>query len=150
MVLTVGNLVILVGEDDPDDQLLFELAAEEAGVELSVEFVDDGVALLASLRRRLAEGALPDLVLLDLQMPIMTGYQVLDALKEEPAFDVVPRIVFSSSSRVRDREDTAGRGADWYQSKSSNFDDLVAFIASLPGRVSEWQQSHKLTPAPQS
>jgi CheY-like chemotaxis protein len=124
-------LNVVVADDDRHDQLLLTMAAEEAGVDLELYFVDDGVRLLALLDDRAAEGALPDLIVLDLRMPRLDGHQVLQLLADDPALWRIPVVVLSSSSDRADIEATLSRGVRSYQTKPSEFSELTRFVSTL-------------------
>lgn len=125
------RLDVVVADDDRHDQLLLTMAAEEAGVEVDLTFVDDGVRLLAMLDDRAAEAALPDLIILDLRMPRLDGHQVLQLLSQDPALWRIPVVVLSSSSAQADIEATLKRGVRSYQTKPSEFTELTRFVSSL-------------------
>jgi len=125
------RLNVVVADDDRHDQLLLTMAAEEAGVDLDLYFVDDGVRLLAMLDDRAAEDELPDLIVLDLRMPRLDGHQVLQLLAEDPALWRIPVVVLSSSSDRADIEATLNCGVRSYKTKPSEFSELTRFVSTL-------------------
>jgi two-component system response regulator len=91
---------ILMAEDDPQDQLLVQTAFDEARVVNNLEIVGDGEDLLAYLRHegKHAETNLPDLILLDLNMPRMDGRQALAEIKRDPVLRRIPVVILTTSA----------------------------------------------------
>ncbi len=135
------TLRVLMADDDRNEQLLAVLAAEEASVAIDFTFVDDGTHLLIELNRLLELGDLPDLVILDLRMPILDGHRTLTQLQAHPLLWQVPVIVFSSSTRRKDYERSFRHGARWFETKPGNFPGMLDFVNSLPDRAVNSQYS---------
>ena len=124
-----------MADDDRNEQLLMVLAAEEANVNAELTFVDDGAQLLMHLNSRLESKQLPDLILLDLRMPVLDGHRTLRQLQSHPVLWQIPVITFSSSTRGEDRDRSLSSGARWFVSKPSEYSEMVAFINGLPDRA---------------
>ncbi len=124
---------VLVADDDGTDQLLMAMAADEANVGVELTFKDDGAELLVYLASIDDPAQLPDLIVLDLNMPVLGGHETLERLQTHPILGQVPVIVFSSSTLASDRHRSFERGANWYEIKPSDFAGMVAFV----GRVAE-------------
>ncbi|RYY63867.1 MAG: response regulator [Chitinophagaceae bacterium] len=91
--MTVNKYIIYV-EDDPDDVLLLQEAFREVpGYELVV--LEHGAALLHFLERTLC---FPDLIILDINMPVLNGHETLRALKQHPLYQQIPVVLFSTGS----------------------------------------------------
>ncbi len=135
---TSKTLRVLVAEDSIDDQLLISLATDEANIPVELAFVDNGLELMWKLWGQLEnsnrgnDDALPDLILLDLRMPLMDGYQVLSELQYDAVLWQIPVVVLSSSSRPVDVALSHTRGAVRYETKPSEFSELVEFSKRLP------------------
>jgi CheY-like chemotaxis protein len=125
------GLSILVAEDDPHDQMLFVMAVADCDFEIGVSFSADGEELIADLRRLALEGALPDILVLDMRMPRLNGHEVLDVLRDEP--EICPETVgvFSSSHRQQDIERSLSKGAAWHEVKPSRYRQLLLFLERL-------------------
>ena len=109
---------ILVVEDDPADAELTLHALARAGAGPGIEHARDAEAAL----RTLADGGtLPRLVLLDLKLPGMTGLQLLERIRANPATRLLPVVVFTSSAERRDLEGSYGLGANGYAQKPVDF-----------------------------
>lgn len=95
----VKEVNVLMVEDNRGDVVLIEEAIRAAGVDYRVTVVRDGVAALEYLRRQgaYAEASRPDLILLDLKLPRMSGREVLADLVADPVLHDIPVAVLSSS-----------------------------------------------------
>ena len=70
-------LDVIVADDEPADNLLLAMAAQEADVEMNFTFAEDGEELIRLLTERVAEGKVPDVVVLDIRMPRCTGLEAM-------------------------------------------------------------------------
>ncbi len=122
---------LLLVEDNEHDVELARAALAESDVRCEVRVARDGQEALDLLRG--AEQR-PDLVLLDLNMPRVSGPEVLRALKGDAALRDVPVVVFTTSNEARDREACAVAGADDYVLKPGRFDQLVETVNRLGQR----------------
>lgn len=95
---------ILLVEDDPDD--LFFLTEAFQNVDNSYTYVEayDGEAALAILKDMYSRNEQPALIVLDINMPILSGRELLTILKEDPDYHNIPIIVFTTSSNPFDRQ----------------------------------------------
>ena len=95
---------ILLVEDNPGDVFLTSRALEKSGASYSLNVVDNGEDALAFLRRAGAYTHAPriDIVLLDLNLPRLSGKEVLEEIKDDDALRVLPVIVLTSSSANND------------------------------------------------
>lgn len=118
---------ILVVDDSAEDILLLEEAMQEYGLDASLETAGDGEQALRQLRAE----PLPDLVLLDLNMPRRSGREVLEEVKQDAALRSLPVIIFSTSSSPSDVEDCYDRHANSYLVKPIDFDGLGEIVRAL-------------------
>src|ERR1043166_289751 len=98
---------ILVVEDSPTDVFLLRLAFAQAQLKALLHFVADGEEAIKYLRRegRYADRnthAWPDLMLLDLKLPRIDGFDVLDWVRKQPGLNHLPVIIFTSSGLQKD------------------------------------------------
>ena len=127
---------ILVAEDDTDDAFFLQRAFHKAGVRTSLKFVRDGQEVIDYLD---GEGEFtdhaahptPDLLLLDLKMPRMNGFQVLEWVRNQPDFKRLPVIIFSSSDDGKDINQAYDLGANSYLLKPHSSEDLIAVAHKL-------------------
>jgi CheY-like chemotaxis protein len=111
---------VLVVEDDPDIQDVLRLALETAGYPVST--ADNGVEAM----RQLQAATPPCLILLDLMMPVMDGWQFRAAQQRDPALAGIPVVVISADGRVPQK--AASIGAAGYLGKPVDFDRLVEVV----------------------
>jgi DNA-binding response OmpR family regulator len=116
--------VVLVADDDPDILQLVTLRLEGAGYRV-VQAVDGDEAL------RLAQESKPDLAVLDVTMPKLTGYDVTRALREHDATRDIPVILLTARVQDTDFEEGYAAGADDYLTKPFSPEDLAARVGAL-------------------
>ncbi|WP_042391027.1 response regulator [Streptacidiphilus melanogenes] len=120
---------ILLVEDDAADALLITDALEEKGLARSITRVQDGIAALDHLRSGDVQS--PDLIVLDLNMPRMNGWELLDVLKADPELRSIPVVVLTTSSTPGDVTTAYHRHANAYVTKPVNLDDFTAAVHSI-------------------
>lgn len=116
---------ILIAEDDADDRFLLTSAFEEIQGPVKLSFVEDGFQVLHYLEAKDEAGALPDLIVLDLNMPLMNGPETLLLLKEHDRYKSIPVIIHSTSESETDRANCLRIGATHYLYKGSEYDKVV-------------------------
>ena len=122
--MTSPHRVLLV-EDDRFLRKAAEVALQRAG--LIVTTADDGIAAL-----RAVQDERPDVVLLDINMPRMHGFEVLRALKGDPATAGIPVIILSNQGQESDREKAFAAGAVDYLVKAHlSLRDLCTAVARI-------------------
>lgn len=116
---------ILMTDDDSDDRLLALVAFKRLNVAHSIDFVTNGQELLDYLKTRLGlNRELPDLVLLDLNMPKKDGREALQEIKSHPRLKHLDVIIFSTSNSEKDKALTLALGARKYIVKPADQDEL--------------------------
>src|SRR5688572_9694747 len=93
---------LLVIEDDPTDEMLTLKALRKAAPEADIVVAHDGLEAMRALKLAIGLGTLPNLVLLDLKLPRMDGYEVLEKIRATPETADLPVVVFSSSDEPSD------------------------------------------------
>ena len=127
---------ILMADDDPDDRLLVREAMDDARLPNPLEFVVDGQELMDRLRcqgkfAELAGAPLPDLILLDLNMPRKDGRECIKEIREDPSLRHLPIIVLTTSHADEDVLKTYRLGVNSFITKPATFDRLVKVMHSL-------------------
>ncbi|MFO1297644.1 MAG: ATP-binding protein [Rubrivivax sp.] len=118
---------VLMVEDNPVNMLIAVAMLEGWGVE--VEQAGDGVQALALLKRALAAKRAPDAVLMDLQMPLMSGYEATQALRALPGAKRLPVIALTAAAMVDERERASAAGMDDFLTKPIDPERLRATLA---------------------
>jgi CheY-like chemotaxis protein len=124
--------MVLHIDDDPNDTELFRAAARKANVDFVLHSVPDGEQALAYLncQHGCAKGALK-LILLDLKMPRLTGFDLLRWIRSHAHLKHTPVVVLSGSASAADVEDAYAAGANSYLEKPLGFDALVDLIRKI-------------------
>ena len=110
---------IMLIDDDPDDQLLFRDAVHTVGQDLQCELASSCMEALKQL-----EVFSPDLIFMDLNMPVMSGFDCLAHLKNKSEFRDIPVIIFTTSKNQSDINRTRQLGASWFMTKPDDFSVL--------------------------
>jgi len=131
-----GYNSVLMADDDEDDCNFAKEAFLENGVITAFSCVEDGVALLEYLSKhsRHETEKLPNLILLDLNMPRKDGRQVLKEIKSEATFRDIPIVVLTTSSEEKDIRFAKKTGAELFITKPSSYSGWVQIMKSLAER----------------
>lgn len=116
------DALVLIGEDEPDNQVILQTVVESL-VGARAEVAGNGLAVLASVERER-----PRMILLDLMLPALDGFQVARQLKADPATRTIPIVAVSAMARADDREAALAAGCDEFVRKPFELDDLENMI----------------------
>ncbi|HXG09045.1 MAG TPA: response regulator [Gemmataceae bacterium] len=124
---------ILLVEDNPADVQITQRALQESGGKVELIVVRDGQEAMDYLLRRGAfadrpDWRSPDLILLDLNLPRLTGLEVLRRIRATPALQVVPVVVLTTSRWDEDVRQVYAAGANTYIEKPQDFDRFVEIL----------------------
>jgi CheY-like chemotaxis protein len=126
---------ILIADDDADDRMMAKEALEECRLANPVDFVEDGIELLAYLRGQgRYSGSTPrkpGFIILDLNMPKMDGREALREIKADPLLRRIPIVVMTTSKAEEDIYRTYDLGVNSFVTKPVTFDGLVAVMRTL-------------------
>jgi two-component system, response regulator len=136
MVANPNMKVVLLAEDDPDDIYLITEAFAECNLGVKLCVVQDGEELLDYLYQRQKyaadEPALrPDLILLDLNMPLMDGRDALVEIKKDAVLRTIPVVILTTSAAEEDLDQAYKTGASGYISKPVSFHELREIVNKL-------------------
>jgi two-component system, chemotaxis family, response regulator Rcp1 len=137
--MTAERRILLV-EDNAGDVRLTREALREAEVAVDLVAVADGDQALEFLR---GEGARPDLILLDLNLPRKNGLEVLEEIKGDPELRHTPVIMLTTSSSARDIAACYDRGVNCYVVKPLDLDDFTGLVQAINGF---WLEVARLPP----
>ena len=134
--MTKNTVTILLAEDDYDDRYLISEALDESGVETQLFIVENGEDLLDYLNGRgtytnREKYPLPNMILLDLNMPLMDGREALAEIKKDPALRRIPVIVLTTSQAEDDVQETYDLGITGFITKPMTFSGLVDVMKSV-------------------
>jgi two-component system response regulator len=134
---------VLLVEDNQDDIELTLEALEDSKVRMEIDVVSDGMSAMAFLRRegKYAGKPRPDLVLLDLNLPLMDGREVLKAIREDQDLTDIPVVVLTTSEDEGDILRAYKLHANCYITKPVDFVQFTEIIRQVEGF---WLQLVKL------
>lgn len=130
------DCILMMADDDPDDREFVREAFEKSGYEGEFRYVEDGGALVEYLENAQAQGPkgdsrIPDLILLDLNMPRVDGYEALKRIKSNDRLRRIPIVVLSTSDSEADIQQTYDEGVNSFITKPTGFDELVEMAGRL-------------------
>lgn len=130
-----NTIEILLVEDNPGDVRLTEEALKESKIAVNMRVASDGLDALAMLRREgdYRELPLPDLILLDLNMPRMDGRELLHQIKSDEKLMRIPVVVLTTSAAEKDILQAYGLHANCYITKPVEFEQFMEIIKSIEG-----------------
>lgn len=111
------NKILLI-DDDEDDQYFFKEALEIINPLLQCDTAKNGKIALDKLQ---ADTALPDIIFLDLNMPLMSGFDFLVHIKKATLLSKIPVGIFTTSNIVREQELAKELGASFFMTKPTDF-----------------------------
>ena len=131
-----GIPAVLLAEDSENDVLMFRRAARRAKFSQPLHVVTNGEEAVAYLKGEgqfgnRAQYPLPGLILLDLKMPRMDGFEVLQWVRRQPQFTALQVVVLSSSDEIRDINRAYQLGANSFLVKPLSFDEFVGMLEAL-------------------
>jgi len=135
---------ILLVEDNPADADLTREALEECKLFLTLHTVEDGESCLEYLDS-CAPGTYPDMILLDLNLPRLSGREALEEIKTKKALRTIPVIILTSSDAESDIIRSYDLGANCYVTKPLNLSSFISIVRSLSDF---WFTIVKLPPQP--
>ena len=124
---------VLLVDDNPNDAKLAVLWLRASPLVKSVQVVADGEQALKYLRGRdpFADAPRPQLVVLDLNLPRMSGFEVLAEMKSDPELAGIPAIVLSASGFAEDERRARDLQASLYLQKPSDGDGFTAMVSAV-------------------
>ena len=126
---------VLLIEDNPGDVRLTREALKEARIAVNLHVANDGLEAMKMLRQEAPYTGqpLPDLVLLDLNMPKMDGREVLRLIKTDERFKHIPVVVLTTSGAEKDIAQAYGMHANCYITKPVELDQFMEIVKSIEG-----------------
>lgn len=138
-MMTMYRTVFLI-DDDEDDQLLFSDAIGEIDPSIQCKMASNGIEALQKLKD---SDVKPDIIFLDLNMPLMNGFEFLEEVRALSFLSSVPIVIFSTSNNLEHAMRTFELGASAFLTKPSGFDVLRSKLRNtLASGFSERKQLH--------
>jgi two-component system cell cycle response regulator DivK len=115
--------VVLLVEDDEDNRDLVSFVLARSGMDVELETAENGKEAIDKALSRP-----PDLILMDMQMPVMDGWQAVPLLKAEDRTKNIPIIAFTAQAKAEDKVRTKEIGCAEHYSKPMDPEELLALI----------------------
>lgn len=136
MIPTARNFTVLYVEDEENDIILLQHAWREALIEHRLEVAKNGKQALDYFQRSASGNnrltfPMCGLVLLDLNLPLLSGFEVLSWLRKHKEFKRMPVLVLTSSNQNHDIQLAYEMGANAFLIKPSSLDGLIELIRSF-------------------
>lgn len=131
---TASNTInILLVEDNPGDVRLTQEVFKEGEICTNLIIVGDGEEAMDYLKKngKYKDAVVPEVILLDLNLPKKDGRQVLAEIKADPVFKLIPVIVLTTSAAEQDILNTYANHANAYITKPVDFDQFMNVIRSI-------------------
>ena len=122
-------LNVVLADDDKDDQEIFQDALSETNIPVALATVDSGQELIDHLKDPNEPN--PDIIFLDINMPVKNGKEVLAEIKSDETLNEIPIVMLSTSGHVKDVEDTFTAGANLYVQKPGSFRGLINLLKKI-------------------
>jgi len=140
--------IVLLAEDSEDDVVIFRKEMSKASIDFPLFVAKDGEETIAYLKGagkfgNRSEFPVPDLLLLDLVMPQINGFEVLEWIGEQPSLGQLPVAVLTCSETIHDVKLAKQLGAHSFLVKPISFQDLLQLNSVLPAN-----KPLKITPIP--
>ena len=135
---------ILMVDDDKEDRDLIKDTFEELGYGYSIHFEENGEKAIAYLQQCRANNCTPCLVVLDLNMPILNGRQTLHLIKNDPLFEHLTVMIYSTSLNPMERDECLALGAHSYVVKPVTYEESIR-VANLFYTLCKEREDHTNT-----
>jgi CheY-like chemotaxis protein len=117
---------ILIADDDEEDRFLLSSAFKNLHLPLEIYQVENGIEVFNFLNAIQHPDKLPALILLDYNMPFLTGAETLVQLKTIDRYKDIPVIIHTTSTNEKDRKECMEHGAAQFLPKASNYNQLLS------------------------
>ena len=141
------SISFLLVEDNEDHAQLMKRSFASSQISNTVDRVNDGAEALDYLfqRGKYAGKALPDVILLDLNLPKVSGHEVLGQIKKDPRLKVIPVVILTTSAAETDRARAYQDHANSYLVKPLDFNSFRKMVDDLSYYWGIWNQSAVLS-----
>ena len=134
--MAIENATVLLVEDDPDDQEIFRRVLKKTEISATLRIASDGQEAIEYLDGGSASSDaglqyMPDLILLDLNMPGLDGFEVLARIRQKKQTRSIPVVVFTTSDSATDIARSYELGANSYVTKPADFHTYRDVVSDL-------------------
>jgi len=127
--MTDNTLHILLVDDNKNEHIFFTHALKYIGVSFKLSGLTGGLQLMKYLKED--SNPLPDILFLDVNMPIKNGIDCLTEIRADDRYRDMPIVMYSTSDAPKDTDVTYQLGADLYVQKPVEIEDLVSMLSSV-------------------
>ena len=147
-----GPPTLLVVEDNEDDIFFMERIFKQMGARCDLRFVRDGVEAVNYLAGKgqfedRVQNPLPTIILMDLKMPRMNGFEVLEWMQKQPEIKLIPTIVVTSSTMQEDVTRAYRAGANAVMNKPVDKDSLLQMLKTFHLYWTDYVEMPEVKPA---
>jgi two-component system, chemotaxis family, response regulator Rcp1 len=130
---SVNPIEILLVEDNPGDVRLTQEAFKDSKMRNNLYVVEDGVEALQFLNQEVpyVDAPRPDIILLDLNLPRMSGREVLEAIKNDDTLKLIPVVILTTSDDERDIVASYALHANCYITKPVDMKQFVTIVQNV-------------------
>jgi len=123
---------ILMADDDKDDFLILQQAAQKIGDSFTITYAANWMELW-----RLLVKSTPDIVFLDLNMPVKDGFECLETLRADRKFAKLPIVIYSTSLSRTDIDKAYDKGANYFIVKPNSLEDISNILKKVSSMSEE-------------
>lgn len=120
--------IVLLVEDDEDNRDLMEFLISRSRLDIELMITENGEEAIKRIKQKK-----PDLILMDMQMPVMDGYTAVSIIKADPQFNAIPIIAFTALARPEDIARSRAIGCVEHYSKPMDPQELISTIKKYLG-----------------
>jgi len=147
-----GPPTLLIVEDNEDDIFFMERIFKQMGARCDLRFVRDGVEAVEYLSGKgqfedRVQNPLPTIILMDLKMPRMNGFEVLEWMQKQPEIKLIPTIVVTSSTMQEDVTRAYRSGANAVMNKPVDKDSLLQMLKTFHLYWTDYVEMPEVKPA---
>jgi CheY-like chemotaxis protein len=125
-------MYILMADDDKDDFLILKQAAEKTGNTFNISYAANWMDLWRHLIKQQ-----PDILFLDLNMPVKDGFECLETLRADKNFKTLSIVIYSTSLAKTDIDKAYQKGANYFIVKPNSIEDITSILIKLSSMSKE-------------
>ena len=121
---------VLFVDDDQDDLEFYGDILKEVYAGLAIEEAHSGQQALTLLQQAISCNSLPDLIILDMNMPLLSGLETVREIKKDPRFCAIPIVLFSTAPEIKENDQLESLGVKYF-SKPRSIEEMKAVATRL-------------------